>query len=210
MIGRGIAVATAWSPFLMGIVIAVVMGVLLTMPTSSAAIWVAVSSTVVAGGGADADAMLLAGGAAVVGCACQMMGFAAMSYKENGLSGFIAQGMGTSMLQIHNIMKNGRILLPPTIASALLGPVATCIFKLRCGPSGGGMGTSGLVGVVDTIAQSSGKVDTFVLVVGIILLLFVLPSVLTWAFGLLFRKIGWIKEGDLKLELAAKKKEENQ
>lgn len=210
MIGRGIAVATAWSPFLMGIVIAVVMGVLLTMPTSSAAIWVAVSSTVVAGGGADADAMLLAGGAAVVGCACQMMGFAAMSYKENGLSGFIAQGLGTSMLQIPNIMKNGRILLPPTIASALLGPVATCIFKLRCGPSGGGMGTSGLVGVVDTIAQSSGKVDTFVLVVGIILLLFVLPSVLTWAFGLLFRKIGWIKEGDLKLELAAKKKEENQ
>lgn len=208
-IGKGIAVATEWSPFLMGIVISTVMGVLLTMPTSSAAIWVAVSSSVIAEGGAVADAMLLAGGAAVVGCACHMMGFAAMSYKENGLSGFIAQGFGTSMLQIPNIMKNGKIILPPTIVSAVLGPIATCVFKLRCGASGGGMGTSGLVGVIDTIACSSGEISDFALIVGVALLLFVLPVVLTWLCGELFRKMGWIKEGDLKLELGAKKKEQN-
>ena len=197
--------ATQWSPFLMGIVIALVMGVLLTMPTSSAAIWVALATPVLSAGGQNAEAMLLAGGAAVVGCACHMMGFAMMSYKENGISGFIAQGIGTSMLQIPNIMKNGKLLLPPMISSAILGPIATCIFKLRCDASGGGMGTSGLVGVIQTISASTDTVETWVLVIGVVLLLFVLPAVITWAVGLFFRKIGWIKEGDLALELKAKK-----
>ena len=204
-IGNAIAIATQWSPFLMGVVISVVMGVLLTMPTSSAAIWVALATPVLNAGGQNAESMLLAGGAAVVGCACHMMGFAMMSYKENGISGFIAQGIGTSMLQIPNIMKNGKLLLPPIISSAILGPIATCIFKLRCDASGGGMGTSGLVGVIQTISASTGAVETWVLVIGVVLLLFVLPAVITWAVGLFFRKIGWIKEGDLALELKAKK-----
>ncbi len=203
-LGNGISVATKWSPFLMGIVISVVMGVVLTMPTSSAAIWAAVATPVIAAGGEAADYMLLAGGASVVGCACHMMGFAAMSYKENGFSGFIAQGLGTSMLQIPNIMKNGRLLLPPMISSAVLGPIATCVFKLKCGAAGGGMGTSGLVGVIDTIAYSV-DIPTWLMVLGVVLLLFVLPAVLTWALGLLFRKIGWIKDGDLSLELKAQK-----
>jgi len=204
-IGNAIAIATQWSPFLMGIVIAVIVGVLLTMPTSSAAIWVSLATPVIATGGENAEAMLLAGGAAVVGSACHMMGFAMMSYKENGISGFIAQGIGTSMLQIPNIMKNGKIILPPMIASAILGPIATCIFKLRCDATGGGMGTSGLVGVIQTISTSSTYLETWVLVIGVILLLFVLPAVLTWAIGLFFRKMNWIKDGDLALELTVKK-----
>lgn len=205
-IGNGIAIATQWSPFLMGVVISVVMGVLLTMPTSSAAIWVALATPVLDAGGQNAEAMLLAGGAAVVGCACHMMGFASMSFKENGVSGFIAQGIGTSMLQIPNIMKNGKLLLPPIISSAVLGPIATCIFKLRCDASGGGMGTSGLVGVIQTISASTASgVAPWVIAVGVILLLFVLPAVLTWAVSLFFRKIGWIKDGDLALELQSKK-----
>jgi uncharacterized membrane protein len=203
-LGIGIAIATNWSPFIMGIVISVIMGILLTMPTSSAAIWVALATPVLNEGGANAETMLLAGGAAVVGCACHMMGFAAMSYKENGLSGFIAQGIGTSMLQIPNVMKNGFLLLPPTIASAILGPLATCVFKLKCDAAGGGMGTSGLVGVIQTIANST-DIPQWVMILGVVLLLFVLPALLTWAFGLLFRKIGLIKEGDLALELKAQK-----
>ncbi len=203
-LGNGIALATRWSPFIMGVVISVVMGVILTMPTSSAAIWAALATPVLATGGANADAMLLAGGASVVGCACHMMGFAAMSYRENGISGFIAQGLGTSMLQIPNVMKNGYLLLPPIISSAILGPMATCLFKIKCDAAGGGMGTSGLVGVIQTIANST-DIDRWVMILGVVLLLFVLPALLTWAFGLLFRKLGLIKPGDLTLELKAKK-----
>ncbi len=207
-LGNAIAVATNWSPFIMGVVISVIMGILLTMPTSSAAIWAAIATPVLNG---DAnvdvmliDAMLLAGGAAVVGCACHMIGFAAMSYKENGFSGFIAQGLGTSMLQIPNVMKNGYLLLPPTIASAILGPLATCVFKIKCDAAGGGMGTSGLVGVIQTIANST-DIPQWQMILGVVLLLFVLPALLTWVFGLLFRKIGLIKEGDLALELKVQK-----
>ncbi|NCA93482.1 hypothetical protein EOM82_09720, partial [bacterium] len=98
---------------------------------SSAAIWVAVATT------STSDAMLIAGGAAVVGCACHMVGFAVMSFRENRWGGLISQGLGTSMLQIPNIMKNPKLLIPPIIASAVVGPIATCVFKLRCGPSGG-------------------------------------------------------------------------
>ena len=145
-LGDLIAVATNASPFFMGIIIAVIMGVLLTMPTSSAAIWIAVSSNVSL---ANQSAMLVAGGAAVVGCACHMVGFAVASYRENGVGGLISQGLGTSMLQIPNIMKKPIIMLPMIIASAICGPLATCVFKLLCNASGGGMGTSGFVGIID-------------------------------------------------------------
>lgn len=201
LLGEGIAIATDFTPFFMGIIIAVIMGILLTLPTSSAAIWVAIAAPVLAGtDAAQINAMYIAGGAATVGCACHMVGFAVMSFKENGWGGLVSQGIGTSMLQIPNVMRNPRVLLPPTIASAICGPLSTCLFKLKCGASGGGMGTSGLVGVIDVITttrQQGGKI--WVMVIGVILLMFVLPAVLSWAFCLLFRKVNWIKNGELKL-----------
>lgn len=195
-LGSLIAVATDFAPLIMGIVIAVVMGVLLTMPTSSAAIWVAVATPVLTSGDASKiDAMLLAGGAATVGCACHMVGFAVASFRENKVSGLISQGIGTSMLQIPNIMKKPVIMLPMIITSAILGPVSTCLFKLKCGASGGGMGTSGLVGVIDLLNNGGG----FWYILGVILLMIVLPAVLNLAISEFMRKKNWIKEGDMKL-----------
>jgi uncharacterized membrane protein len=202
-LGKLIAVATEITPFVMGIVIAVVMGVLLTMPTSSAAIWVAVASPVLGGFTSGTvsmenyQAMLLAGGAATVGCACHMVGFAVASFKENGVGGLISQGIGTSMLQIPNIMKKPVIMLPMIISSAICGPLSTCLFALKCGSSGGGMGTSGLVGVFDLFNYTNGWVGY----VGIILLMFVLPAVLNWLISEFMRKKGWIKDGDMKLDV---------
>ena len=194
LLGNAIAVATSAAPFVMGIVIALIMGVLLTMPTSSAAIWVAVSAQVSAGNEA---AMLLAGGAATVGCACHMVGFAVASFRENGVGGLIAQGIGTSMLQIPNIMKKPVIMLPMIISSAILGPLSTCVFALKCGASGGGMGTSGLVGVFDLFNNTTGALG----IVGIFLLMIVLPAVLNFVISEFMRKKGWIKENDMKLDL---------
>lgn len=195
MIGKFIEISTGAVPWLMGIVIAVVMGVLLTLPTSSAAIWIAIASTA-----PNSDTMLIAGGAAVVGCCCHMVGFAVMSFKENKWGGLISQGIGTSMLQIPNVMKNPKILIPPIVASAVCGILSTAVFKLRCNASGGGMGTSGLVGVFGTIEASLGVIPLWALIVGIILLMFVLPAVISWSVCLLLRKVGWIKENDLKLD----------
>ncbi len=200
-LGTLIAVATEITPFFMGIIISVIMGILLTMPTSSAAIWISVASPVITGfadGKVSLDiynAMLLAGGAATVGCASHMVGFAVASYRENGFGGLIAQGLGTSMLQIPNIMKKPIIMLPMIISSAVLGPLSTCVFKLYCGSSGGGMGTSGLVGVIDLFNYTSGALG----VIGIILLMIILPAVINLFVSEFMRKKGWIKEGDLKL-----------
>lgn len=196
-LGILVALATDATPFVMGVVIAVVMGVLLTMPTSSAAIWVAVSSPILAlGSGVEYEAMLLAGGAATVGCACHMVGFAVASFRENGVGGLVSQGIGTSMLQIPNIMKKPQIMLPMVASSAICGPMATCLFGLKCGSSGGGMGTSGLVGVFDLFKYTSGWVG----VAGIILLMIVLPAILSLGFSEFMRKKGWIAFGDMKLE----------
>lgn len=196
LLGDGIAIATKAVPFIMGIIVAVAMGILLTLPTSSAAIWVAVASPVLAvGAGANYEAMLLAGGAATVGCACHMVGFAVASYRENKFSGLISQGLGTSMLQIPNVMKKPLIMAPMVASSAILGPLSTCVFKLKCGASGGGMGTSGLVGVFDLFNYTSGWLGY----VGIVLLMFILPAALNLLFSELMRKWGWIKENDMKL-----------
>lgn len=201
-LGVLIAIATKITPFFMGIIIAVIMGIVLTMPTSSAAIWIAVASPVITGfanGTITADnynAILLAGGAATVGCACHMVGFAVASYRENGFGGLIAQGLGTSMLQIPNIMKKFSIMLPMIISSAILGPISTCVFKLKCGASGGGMGTSGLVGVFDLFAYTE---ITFASVLGILLLMIVLPAILNILISEFMRKKGLIKFGDMKL-----------
>ena len=197
VIGEGIRIATTATPIIMGIVIAVVMGMLLTLPTSSAAIWV----TIVTSFGQDVpDAVLIAGGAAVVGCASHMVGFAVMSFRENGFSGLISQGLGTSMLQIPNIMKKPILFIPPVISSIITGPLATKVFELRCNASGGGMGTSGLVGVFGVIDASAGKIESWVLWLGIALLMFILPAVICFFVSEFMRKKGWIKEGDLKLK----------
>ncbi len=192
VLSQGIDVATGAVPFLMGIVIAVVMGILLTMPTSSAAIWASIAT------GVTTQNMYLAGGAAVVGCACHMVGFAVASYRENGVGGLISQGLGTSMLQIPNIMKKPIIMLPMIISSAICGPLATCVFKLLCNSSGGGMGTSGLVGVFGVMGVEGQ--NPLVMWLGIILLMFVLPAVLNLAISEFMRKKGWIKFGDMKLD----------
>ena len=202
-LGDFIAFATDATPFVMGVVIAVVMGVVLTMPTSSAAIWISVASPILTGYASGAagvteaqyNAMLLAGGAATVGCACHMVGFAVASFRENKWSGLIAQGLGTSMLQIPNIMKKPVIMLPMILSSAILGPLSTCVFKVKCGASGGGMGTSGLVGVFDSFKYTSGALGC----IGIVLLTMILPAALNLLFSEWFRKKGWMKQNDMLL-----------
>lgn len=182
---------------LVGILIAVVMGILLTMPTSSAAIWLSIARSDTAL--ANPEVFSIAAGAAVAGCAAHMIGFAVSSYRENGASGLIAQGIGTSMLQIPNVMKKPIIMLPQIIASALSGLVAV-LLNMRCTDVGGGMGTSGLVGLFGVIdackAYDIAIVNT---VLGIVLCLFVIPALTAFVTSELMRKKGWIAEGDMKL-----------
>lgn len=173
-------------PFLMGIVISVVVGMILTLPISSAAICAMIG---IAG---------LAGGAATAGCCAQMIGFAVISYRENRFGGLVAQGLGTSMLQMGNIVKNPNIWIPATLASAITGPVATCLFRLECTGVSAGMGTCGLVGPIG-IFDAMGF--TAASVIGVITVCFLLPAVLSLIFSEILRKIGWICDGDMKLDL---------
>lgn len=183
--------ATELQPLLMGIVVSVLVGMALTLPISSAAICAALGLTG------------LAGGAAVAGCCAQMVGFAVMSYKENGVGGLVSQGLGTSMLQMPNILRNPRTWIPPTLAAAITGPIATCLFHLEMnGPAvSSGMGTCGLVGQIGVYTGwiESGKAVTAFDWIGLVLICFVLPAVLSTIFCEVLRKKGWIKEGDLKL-----------
>ena len=194
--GMVIMKATELQPFLMGILVSVLVGVALTLPISSAAICAALGLTG------------LAGGAAVAGCCAQMVGFAVMSYKENGVGGLVSQGLGTSMLQMGNIIRNPRIWIAPTLASAITGPIATCLFHLEMnGPAvSSGMGTCGLVGQigvytgwVNDIAAGTKAAITPMDWAAMALICFVLPAVLSVLFCEIERKLGWIKEGDLKL-----------
>ena len=197
-VGQAIMWATELQPFFMGIIVSVVIGVALTLPISSAAICAALGLTG------------LAGGAAVAGCCAQMVGFAVMSYKENGVGGLVSQGLGTSMLQMGNIVRNPRIWIPPTLAAAITGPVATCLFRLEMNgaPVSSGMGTCGLVGQigvytgwVNDVASGAKAAVTGMDWLGLVLISFVLPAVLTWLIAIPLRKWGWIKDGDLKLDL---------
>lgn len=180
---------------LVGIFIAVVMGILLTMPTSSAAIWIAVAAAVPA---EYEEALMIAGGAAVAGCSAHMIGFAVASFRENGVGGLVSQGIGTSMLQIPNIMKRPLIMVPEIVASAVCGLVAV-LMGLRCNAAGGGMGTSGLVGVFGAIDASKGIIPDWQIALGIILCMFVLPATISLGVSELMRKTGAIKFGDQKL-----------
>jgi len=180
-----------------GILISVVMGVLLTMPTSSAAIWITIATSNTAIN--NPEVFAIAGGAAVAGCAAHMIGFAVTSYRENKVSGLVSQGLGTSMLQIPNIMKKPIIMLPEIISSVFAGLVAV-LLDLRCTAAGGGMGTSGLVGLFGAIdASILYAIPTVNLVLGIVLCLFVIPAGVSLVVSELMRKKGWIKYGDMKL-----------
>lgn len=195
-VGMLIMWATELQPFFMGIIVSVVIGIALTLPISSAAICHALGLTG------------LAGGAAVAGCCAQMIGFAVMSFKENKVSGLISQGIGTSMLQMPNIVRNPRIWLPAILTSAITGPIATCVFGLEMNGAAisSGMGTCGFVGQiglytgwVQDVANGTKDAITAFDWTGLILICFVLPAVICPLLGLFLRKIGWIKENDLKL-----------
>ena len=191
LFGEMVKTATEMQPFFMGILVSALIGIALTLPISSAAICIMLSL----------DG--LAGGAATAGCCAQMVGFAVMSYKENGVGGLVSQGLGTSMLQMPNILRNPRTWIPPTLAAAITGPIATCLFHLEMnGPAvSSGMGTCGLVGQIGVYTGwiESGKAVTAFDWIGLVLICFVLPAVLSTIFCELLRKKGWIKEGDLKL-----------
>lgn len=185
-LGNLININVEKSPIIGGILISVAMGMILTLPISSAAIGVSMGITG------------LAAGAATIGCCCQMVGFAVASYRENKVGGLIAQGIGTSMLQVPNIMKRPIIWLPPIISSAILGPVASALLKMKSTPVGSGMGTSGLVGqfaAYDAMVASGTGIP--VVMIEIIIMHFVLPAVLTLAIAEGMRRAGWIRKGDM-------------
>ncbi|MBR3848568.1 MAG: PTS sugar transporter subunit IIC [Oscillospiraceae bacterium] len=192
-LGELIMYATQLHPFLMGIIVSVVVGIALTLPISSAAICAGLSLTG------------LAGGAALAGCCAQMVGFAVMSFRENRWGGVLAQGLGTSMLQMGNIVKNPRIWIPPILTSAIMGPISTCVFKLEMNGAAvsSGMGTCGLVGQIGTYTGwvQMGITPGVWEWAGLLLTHIVLPAVICALLGLLFRKIGWIRENDLKLDI---------
>ena len=184
-LGDFINTATEMQPFLMGIIISVVVGIILTLPISSAAICAMIG---ISG---------IAGGAAVAGCCAQMIGFAVISFADNGWGGFFAQGLGTSMLQMSNIIKKPAIWIPPTLAAAVTGPVSTLIFKLECTGVSAGMGTCGLVGPLGVLSDMGGGTDMWF---GILIVCFVLPAILSFVFYFIMKKMKLIKNGDMKLQ----------
>lgn len=187
-LGAVINDATQLSPFLMGITVSVLVGCALTLPISSVAICVML--------GIDG----LAAGAATVGCCAQMVGFAVISYKDNGIGGLLSQGVGTSMLQIGNILKKPVIWLAPTLTSAILGPVSTVWLEMTNNSLGAGMGTSGLVGPLATYATMSPEADsTGMLIVKILCLYFIAPAIISLGLNAIMTRLGWIKPGDMKL-----------
>ncbi len=187
-LGNFLNAATNLHPLPMGIIISVVVGLALTAPISSAALCIMI--------GLDG----LAGGAAVIGCCAQMIGFAVTSFKENKFGGLISQGIGTSMIQIGNIMKHPQILIAPTLASAILGPVSTCIFKIKCTPTGAGMGTSGLVGQFGTWDAMSESTDWKILLAEIIGLQIIAPAVLSLIIHFFLKKTKLVKDEYLRLD----------
>ena len=197
-VGQAIMWATELQPLLMGIVVSALVGIALTLPISSAAIC------------ASFGLVGLAGGAAVAGCCAQMVGFAVMSFRENRWGGLVAQGIGTSMLQMPNIVKNPKIWIPPTLTSMITGPLATCVFRLEMNgaPVSSGMGTCGFVGQIGVytgwlsdVASGAKAAITAMDWTGLVLICFVLPAALSLIFCEVLRRIGWIKDGDLKLDL---------
>lgn len=189
MLGQMINWGTEQQPFLMGIVVSVLMGMILTLPISSAALGVILNLSG------------LAAGAATVGCCCNMVGFAVASYRENKVGGLLAQGIGTSMLQVPNIVKKPIIWLPAILSSAILGPVGTMVFHMTNNATGSGMGTAGLVGQIMTWQTMVGAEPPQVVLVKILFIQIILPAIVTLVISEFMRKKQWIKYGDMKLDL---------
>lgn len=190
ILGNVINTVTELHPIPMGILLSVLMGMILTLPISSAALSISLGLNG------------LAAGAAVVGCCTQMVGFAVASYKENGIGGLIAQGLGTSMLQVPNIIRNPFVWIPPTLASAFLGPLSTTIIRMENNSIGAGMGTSGLIGqfgAFTTMVAQNGE-SVISVMAKIAILHFILPAILTFFIAQFMRSKGWIKDGDMKLD----------
>lgn len=187
VIGQIIILATASNPILMGIVLAVVVGMVLTLPISSAALCLML----------QLDG--LAAGAATIGCCAQMIGFATISYKDNGIKGVLAQGLGTSMLQVPNIYKNWKIWVPPTLTGAILGPIATLFFNMQNTPVESGMGTCGLVGQIGTFNAMKQSYSFWYITIAIVTLQFILPMLLSYVIYYVMKKKHWIKDGDMKI-----------
>lgn len=185
--GNLVMYATELAPFLMGIIVSVVVGIVLTLPISSAALCLMLGLSGIAAG------------AATAGCCAHMVGFAFLSFKENGWGGVASQGLGTSMLQMPNLIRNPRCWIPPIIVSAITGPMATVLFKMENSPAGAGMGTSGLVGIIETFNTMGIGMNV---VLGVVILYITIPALLTPIIGNFMRAKGWIKYGDLKLETA--------
>lgn len=192
-IGYAIMWATEFQPLFMGIIVSVIVGITLTLPISSAAICAGLGLTGITGG------------AALAGCCAHMVGFAVISFKENGFGGILSQGIGTSMLQMPNIIKNPKIAIPPIIASAITGPIATCIFKLEMNGAAvaSGMGTCGLVGQIGVYTGwvNNDYIPTSFDWIGLFSVSFIIPAIIAYVVSFALRKIGWIKENDLKLEV---------
>lgn len=189
LLGGVINTATEMSPLPMGIIVAVVVGMALTAPISSAALCIMLGLSG------------LAAGAATIGCCAQMVGFAVAGWRDNGVGGLISVGLGTSMLQFSNIMRRPQLWIAPTLAGAILGPISTCILKMTNTPAGAGMGTCGLVGQFGTLAAMAGQVELPVLLVEMGLMHFLFPALLTLAFTEAFRRLGWVRKGDMKITI---------
>lgn len=185
-LGNIINNATELQPLLMGILVAVIVGMILTLPISSAALCIML------------DLSGLAAGAATAGCCAQMVGFAVASFKENGVGGLVAQGVGTSMLQVPNIVKNPKIWLAPTLASVITGPMATILFKIENNAVSAGMGTAGFVGPIGVFSTMGGSSNVWT---GILIVCIIAPAIITYILDGIFRKIGFVKDGDMKLDL---------
>ena len=180
---------TEQQPFIMGIVVSVLMGMILTLPISSAALGIILNLSG------------LAAGAATIGCCCNMVGFAVASYRENKVAGLLAQGVGTSMLQVPNIVRKPIIWIPAIVSSAVLGPVSTMLVKMTSNATGSGMGTAGFVGQIMTYQTMAPEIGGAMTMIIIVVFQIVLPAVITLAVSEFMRKKGWIKDGDMKLEL---------
>ena len=187
-LGEVINRATELNPFAMGVIVAVSVGCILTLPISSAALCISIG---ISG---------LAAGAATAGCCAQMVGFAVISFKENGFGGLISQGLGTSMLQIGNIARKPVVWLAPTLAAAILGPISTCILGMTNNAAGAGMGTSGLVGPIGCWDTMSSTTDHMLLLAEIIGMYFIAPAILSLVIHWCMKRAGWVKDGDLKLQ----------
>ncbi len=189
-LGEVVNRATELSPLPMGILVSVIVGMVLTAPISSAALCIML------------DLSGIAAGAAVVGCSAQMVGFAVASFRENGWGGLVSQGIGTSMLQFGNIMRRPQIWIAPTLASAVLGPISTCVLRMTNTASGAGMGTSGLVGQFGAFAAMAGTMPDWQILLEVAVMHFLAPAVLTLLFDRILRRIGWVRDGDMKLQQA--------